>query len=183
MDNLRVEGVILLVALLPGFLCARLIQSFCVRPEQTELDKVTESLLYSFVVYVIFVVMCGSNFPLSVTVAAGNGIQRYDVSLHPKQMVELATIALLVAAFVGFSVTNDVSGRIFRVLRLTQRTSRGSVWSDTFHDLHGVVQVGLKDGRMIMGWLRFYSDEPAEQSVFLERAAWVNPANPGVGKD
>jgi len=175
MEGLKFEGIILLVVLLPGFLCARLIQALCVRPEQTELDKVIESLLYSFVVYVAFAAIFGGSVPVGVQISTEHGVQHYGVELHAKPLLQLASISLLLALIVGFIITNDLSGRLFRKLRLTQKTTRSSVWSDTFHDLRGVVHVGLSDGRRVMGWLRYYSDEPKDASLFLEKAAWVNP--------
>jgi hypothetical protein len=50
MEKLGFEGLAILLILLPGFLCAGLIQALCVRPTQTEFDKVWEALLYGFVV-------------------------------------------------------------------------------------------------------------------------------------
>lgn len=173
MESLKFEGLILLLVLLPGFLCARLIQALCVRPQQTELDKIIESLLYSFVVYVAFVALFGGSIPVGVQISSENGIQHYGVELHAKPLLQLAVISLLLALMVGFVVTNDVSGWVFRKLRVTQKTTRSSVWSDVFHDLRGVVHVELGDGRRLMGWLHYYSDEPKDGSLFLEKAAWV----------
>ena len=63
MEKVGFEGLAILLILLPGFLCAGLIQALCVRPNQTELDKVWEALLYSFVVYVVFVCLVGPAMP------------------------------------------------------------------------------------------------------------------------
>ncbi len=57
--------------------------------------------------------------------------------------------------------------------RFVSRSSRSSVWSDAFHDRGGVLQVELGDGRRVIGWLRYYSDEPQDSSLFLEKANWV----------
>ena len=35
------------------------------------------------------------------------------------------------------------------------------------------MQIGLKDGRMVRGWLRCYSDEAEDSTFFLEAATWV----------
>jgi hypothetical protein len=43
-----------------------------------------------------------------------------------------------------------------------------------FHTLGGTVQVGLGDGRTIRGWLRCYSDEPEDGTLFLEAASWID---------
>jgi hypothetical protein len=36
------------------------------------------------------------------------------------------------------------------------------------------VQIQLKDGRMVRGWLRCYSDEPEDSTFFLEAVSWVD---------
>jgi len=173
MGGLKFEAMAVLLVLLPGFLCARIVQSLCVRPEQTELDKIIESLLYSFVVYVAFVTLFGGAAPVGFQIHTDNGVQHYAIELHAKPLVQLAAIACLLALLVGFTATNDISGWVFRKLRLTQKTTRSSVWSDVFHELHGVVHVELGDSRRVIGWLRYYSDEPKDASLFLEKAAWI----------
>jgi hypothetical protein len=59
------------------------------------------------------------------------------------------------ALAIGGIVTNDLSGILFRRLKLTQRTTRSSVWSDVFHERGRVLEVELGDGRRIIGWLRW----------------------------
>lgn len=177
MEKLGFEGLAILLILLPGFLCAGLTQTLCVRSTQTELDKVVEALLYSFVVYVTFVWLVGPAVPVSLQVREVNGAQQYAIALQPKALAQLTFIAVVLALAVGGIVTNDLSGKLFRKLRLTQRTSRGSVWGDTFHDYGGVILVELGDGRRVEGWVRYYSDEPTPASLFLEQAAWVTDDN------
>jgi hypothetical protein len=63
---------------------------------------------------------------------------------------------------------------ILRFLRLTERTSRESVWNDAFITLGGTVQVGLEDGRMLIGLVDRYSDSDGERSLFLKNAGWVD---------
>lgn len=177
MEKLGFEGLAILLILLPGFLCSGLIQLLCVRPDQTEFDKVREALLYSFIIYVIFLGTHGSAAPVSLDVSEKNGAQSYSVQIEFVPVAWLALISITIAVGVGIVVTNDFSGKAFRKIRASQRTSRNSVWSDTFHEFSGVVQVELGDGRRIMGWLRYYSDEPEPSSIFLEKAAWITPDN------
>jgi hypothetical protein len=173
MPQIGVEAFAVLLILLPGFLCARIVQSLCVRPKQTELDKVIEALLYTLLVYALFVILTGNQIPVSLTVETLNGRQRYALQTEPKKLVLLIVIPLGLALLIGWDSTNDLSGRVFRKLRLTQRTTRSSVWSDVFHEVSGIAQIELEDGRSLMGWISYYSDEPEDASVFLEKAAWI----------
>jgi len=173
MEKLGIEGLSALLILLPGFLCARVVQWLCVRTKQSDLDKIVESLIYSFVVYLSFVAFFGRTLPVHLLTKQNGATIQYDVEVQPKPLGELAAISIAIALSVGGIVTNDLSGRLFRKLRLTQRTTRSSVWSDAFHDTGGQIQVELGDGRRVIGWLRYYSDQPKDASLFLEKAAWV----------
>jgi hypothetical protein len=183
MPQLGSQALLALLVLLPGFLCAQIVRTCCVRPKQTEFDKVIEALVYTFVVYVVFALIAGPELPLALKTETINQVQHFGIEFQRKRLLILSIIPFVLAFLIGLDRTNDISGRIFRKMRATQRTTRSSVWSDTFHELHGVIQTELKDGRRVMGWLRFYSDEPGDASLFLERAAWVNEKNELVPVD
>ena len=173
MERLGFEALSAFMILLPGFLCARVVHLLYVKPEQTDLDKVIESLIYSFLVYLIFLSAFSHVLPVRLLTQQSQGVTVYDVQLQFKPLAQLAIIATALGLALGGIITNDLTGKLFRKLRITQRTTRSSVWSDAFHDTGGVVQVQLGDGRQLMGWLRYYSDEPKDSSLFLEKAAWV----------
>ena len=174
MPELGLEALSVLLILLPGFLCARIVQALCVRANLTELDKVIEALLYSFVIYVVFALFV-DGFPVALRVESVGEIKRYTIESKPLAFLILGGVALACALLVSVSTTNDLHGKLLRNLRITQQTARSSVWSDVFHQLGGYVQVELVDGRNILGWLRYYSDTPEESTLYLEDAAWIGP--------
>jgi hypothetical protein len=73
----------------------------------------------------------------------------------------------------GVVRSKDLALGLLRKWEMTERTSRESVWNDVFSNLNGTAQVGLHDGRNLIGWVGRYSDSGDEHSVFLERASWV----------
>jgi hypothetical protein len=79
----------------------------------------------------------------------------------------------IVFGFVSAFLIQRDSLRFLRRIRLTDRTTRSSIWNDVLQDIDGVAQVELSDGRSVIGWVAYYSDDPDEASIFLERAAWV----------
>ena len=170
----------ILLVLLPGFLCARIVQALCVRPKQTEADKIIEALLYSFVVYVLFACIFGRSMPVAVNIADIGGVKHYSLDLQLKPLGELIGLATLLGLLIGIVNTNDLSGILFRAMRATQRTTRSSVWSDVFHERSGVVLVELGDGRRVMGWVGHYSDDPDESSLYLRSAAWIDEEGKNV---
>jgi hypothetical protein len=66
-----------------------------------------------------------------------------------------------------------------RWMKVTERTARKTVWNDAFQEVGGMVQVGISGERKVLGWLRYYSDEPEESSLFLESASWVVTSEDG----
>ncbi len=157
-----------------GFLAARTVQSLCVRPTQTELDKIVEAFLYSFLIYVAFVV-CFDRIPLAIVQQSlPDGVSVYRPAVRPQDLLFLLLLGLSLGIKVSASVTNDWHGWAFRRIHATQRTTRSSIWSDVFHDLTCYVQIQFCDGRKIIGWPRYFSDTPEEASLFLENAAWVD---------
>ena len=61
----KVEAFGLLLVLLPGFLCAYVVQSLAMRRQQTEADKVIEALIFSLVLYLATLRWFGYTLPLS----------------------------------------------------------------------------------------------------------------------
>lgn len=153
-----VEALSILLILLPGFLCARIVQSFFVRPQQTEVDKFVEALIYSFVIYVLF----------AITFHGTTG----DLT-EPLHLAVLAAYSMILGLLASAALTNDWVGRVLRRLGVTQRTSNASIWNDVFRSCGGYVLVELADGRLVIGWVRYFSDRDEEPSLFLEDASWV----------
>lgn len=186
MEGLGFEALAVLLVLLPGFLAARLVHSFCFRPDQTELDKIVEALIYSFVVYVVFIAVF-KNAPIFVIEHdLPNSSHSYSLSLKPLDFAYLLVIAVILALLVSLSITNDLHMRVARSLKFTERTSRPTIWNDVFYGNSGFVQVQFQDGRRILGEILFFSDTPEEASLFLGQAAWVGTDNattdiPGPG--
>ena len=174
MGDIGFEALAVLLILLPGFMAARIVQSLCVRPFQTELDKIIEALLYSFIIYVIFAAVSG-RFPLKISEETlTDGRRLISPIVRPNDLLALAGMSVAVALLVSASITNDLHAGILRKLRVTQRTTRSSVWSDVFHELSYYVQVQFSDGKRVIGWPKYYSDTPEESSLFLENASWID---------
>ncbi len=54
MEGLGFETLEVLLILLPGFLSSAIHSSLTIRKERTELEKVVEALVYSFVLWVVW---------------------------------------------------------------------------------------------------------------------------------
>jgi hypothetical protein len=163
-------GVVLL--LLPGFLTAEVVRMLSARPDRTEFDKVLHAFIYSFIVYVAFSGL-GGQFPASLHAQANTSGEDYFVVPLFVPLLELLFLAVLLGVVFALALNHDFPLALLRKWRITQRTLRTSVWIDTFNSFSGYVQVELADGRIVIGWLRFFSDTPEESALFLEDAAWI----------
>jgi hypothetical protein len=175
MPELKFDTVVILVILLPGFLAARLNQHLRSVRDQSEFDKVIEALLYSFVTYILYSFFARS-FPVSLVAEREGETVRYHLKSDPSHLLIFASIAVLLSIVLSFASNHDLFGRLFRALNVSRRSWRDTIWSDVFHNFGEAVQVELSDSRMVMGWLKYFSDTPDQSSLFLEKACWVDAA-------
>lgn len=165
----------ILLILLPGFAAAYIVQLLALRGSQTDFDKVIEASLYSLLIYSAFMVANSGALPFDLAPPKLPGTETLIV-WHPKQLLALAAIALGFA-LAATSYINLDGNRIFRWLKLTERTSRRSIWNDIFQaeaKQDQVVQVELEGGRSLIGLLSYYSDAAEECSIYLKQASWVD---------
>jgi Family of unknown function (DUF6338) len=172
MTEFKPEALTVLIILLPGFLAAKLEQRLTIKGERTEFDKIIDALLYSFLSYILYSSFTKS-FPFDIRDTVTAQGHEYAIITNAGLLAVLASIAIALAILKSYLINRDMFGKLFRTLRISQKTWRDSTWSDVFHTYGEAVQVQLSDGRSVMGWLKHYSDDAEEGCIFLERAAWV----------
>jgi hypothetical protein len=158
------QTLIALLVLLPGFVSARIVRALSAQGQQSELERVTEALIFSFINYVIYIACFGSSLPIEWSPA---------FQVHRWRVLFLLIMACGLGTFWGMVRSKDLAMRLLRALGITERTSRESIWNDVFSTISGTAQVGLKDGRNLIGWIGRYSDSGGERSLFLESAFWI----------
>ena len=177
----------ILLILLPGFAAAYILQLLALRGTQTDFDKTVEACLYSILIYAAFVLFAHGALPFDLVPPKPPATDA-TIVWHPSRLLGLAAITL-VFSLLGVAYTNLDGNWIFRKLKLTERTTRRSIWNDIFQKeakAIQVVQVELTDGRSILGILTYYSDAADDCSVYIEQATWVDAAGgktpiPGPG--
>jgi MFS family permease len=158
------QTLVALLVLLPGFVSARIARSLSAQAQQSEHERVIEALIFSFFTYVVYVLLFGTNLPIE-------WLPTFQV--HRWRVVFLAIMACGLGVLWGVIRSKDLALRLLRRWKLTERTSRESVWNDVFSSIQGSAQIGLHDGRNLIGWIGRYSDSGGERSIFLESASWV----------
>jgi len=166
----KIEALGILLLLLPGFLCAYIAQRLAARRDRTELDKVIQALIFSFVLYMVSWPFFGYTLPIAWKMQSDGS---FRISVHYPHLVVLFLLSVLFGIAYAVNINYDWSLTLLRKLSITERTARSSIWNDTFLSAGGFVQVDMKDGRRVTGWVRDYSDDAADCSIFLEEAAWI----------
>lgn len=173
MNNLA--GIHILLVLLPGFLTAQIVSFLTVTSQRSELDKVIEALVYSFIIYAACVLILG--FPalgiLTVEVPADAAVLQNSLASAKWNIALTLAMSIVLGLAVSWLVTNDWLTSVLRKFGVTARSSRASVWSDVFHTVDGYALIEFTDGRRLRGWPQHFSDTPEEASLFLTQAAWI----------
>jgi hypothetical protein len=167
----KVEALAILFVLLPGFLCAYIAQSLAVRRQQTDTEKVIEALIFSLILYLITLPFFGFTLPLHWQAGPGN---TYQIVANYHHLLSLFALSVAFGTLYAANINHDWLMSLMRLAHVTERTARTSIWNDAFQEISGWVQVGFEDGTQIRGWVRYYSDESGDCSLFLERATWID---------
>jgi hypothetical protein len=170
----KAEALGILLVLLPGFASAYLVQLLAARRKQSELDKIIEALIFSLFIYLITLPFFGYSLPIAWHPGNAQHSDSWQIFVVWPHLLVLALLAVVLGALYAASINHNWLTAPFRWLRVSERSARSSVWNDVFSDLRGFVQVGLSDGRSVIGWIRNYSDEDETTELFLEDAAWVD---------
>lgn len=177
----------ILLILLPGFFILRIEQALSFKTVESNLDKITHALFYSFFIYALNSIF---NQPLVSWTIKAIDAKTQSVTINAETgLISLFIISVALGGIVGFLKTHDYHMKIARKLSITRRTSRPSIWQDVFHDKYQqkkeepkeeeeakgpYVMVHLTDGRMIYGWPEYFSDDYREGPVlFVTDAQWV----------
>jgi len=156
--------------LLPGFAAAYVVQFLVTRRTQTDMERMIEALLYSFVIYVLYMPFNGGRLPFHIV---KDSIGHEDTVLwEPGNLMLLAAItfslSLAVIAYFRhdgnrifrlFDTQNSTVSRRLNWLKLTERTTRNSIWNDILETefvAGQFIQVELSDGRSFLGVVHYY---------------------------
>src|SRR5579863_2151339 len=164
----------LFLILLPGFSAAYVVQALATRRQQSDLERIIEALVFSFIIYVCYVPINGGRLPFAI-VQDPSGKSEDTVVWQPAQLAWLVAITT-VFTLLGVVYARIDGNRFLRFFKITERTTNNSIWNDIFeHEAtrDQIVQVELGDKRSVLGVLLYYSDAAEDCSLFLKQASWV----------
>ena len=177
--NITTESLLVFILLMPGFVSSAVLNTIIVRPKKERTANVVEALVFSFVVYSILATF--DYGPVYFKLTEANG---YQPVVNPDSLPYAIILAVTIALLFGLSSTQDWHMRILRAMKITTRTARVNTWLDVFMDVFmdrenssnrvGGIVVTYRDGRRLSGWPSYYSDDPEEGLLYIERPAWID---------
>jgi hypothetical protein len=133
-------------------LLRHIVQLLALRQSRTDLDKVIEECLYSFIIYSLFV-LYGHGLPFSV-IPAKPPVTETTITWNREKLLVLCMITAAVAIAAALYVNLD-GNWLFRKIRVTERTARRPF------------------GTM---YFSYYSDAAEDCSIYLSQAS----SGPGI---
>ena len=173
--ELTYETANMLMLLMPGLLSSSLFNLLRRKQGLTSFDKIIESFLFAFLIYIALNLTYGWE-PLAQAKKVGTDVV-YTFSADTCLIMLTIVYSVALPLIWGAVVHYDWHMKLFRALKLTDRTSRDTAWDDVFTDEKRFVTVHLKDDRRISGWPLYYSNNKDEGFIYLSQSAWLNDNN------
>ena len=162
------EALQILIFLIPGFISSTILNALVVRKKKGTLAKIVESLIFSLFIYTFYSLVVNKS-PIALLDVGGLTTFSYD----GKAFLLLFGFSFIIPLILGFLTVKDYHMKFARFLKLSKRTSRGSVWFDVFYEQETHIIINFSNGRRIFGWPMYYSDDPDYQYIYLDKPSWV----------
>ena len=122
MTNIGFEAGVVLLLLLPGFISARIIQLFCPKSKKSEFEWVTDALIHTFIVVVLYSI-CVRGLPLHLNTWVEDKTTRYDVDVLRLRLLLLLGLAVLWGSVVTVCKNRDFPWKWLRDWGATQQSA------------------------------------------------------------
>lgn len=166
------EALNILFLLIPGFISEKILDVLITRKKVDQLSKFVEALIFSFLIYALTAITYKWQ-PLVQINYSGENI-KYNLSTNYEIIIITLLFSILLPFIFGALIHNDLHTKLFRFLRITDKTSRISVWQDVFLNEKKNLVITLNDNRRIFGWPMYYSHEKENSHIYLYDPAWID---------
>ncbi|MEX0730267.1 MAG: DUF6338 family protein [Aquisalimonadaceae bacterium] len=169
--NISVEALNILFLLMPGFISSRVLDAVITRKSSSISEKIIEALIFSFLIYAISSLVFNWA-PLFIAETTQHAVI-YTFSKDYWLISSVLFHSLALPLILGAIIHHDLHTALFRSLKVTDKTSRSSVWQDVYVSEKRHVVVHLNDGRRIYGWPMYFSHDPTDSFIYLFQPAWI----------
>lgn len=165
------QAIQILVFLFPGALVELIVSALHPGKEKDKLRFTIMALAYSLLLQIISTSTGDLDthfYSTTVTVAD------VDKTIPIQITTYTAFLALLVSIIVAVLYKFDIPMRIFRAIKLTEKTVHSSSWADIFTSYSGYITINFDDGTRLRGVLHHYSDSKDEGMFSVCHPAWID---------
>jgi len=163
------QAIQIFIFLIPGFISSKFLDSLVIRKQdQKELASIVDALILSMVIYTIYSL---TGLPSPITLDQANS--QFSYNYDAKSFVILLGISILLPMLLAFVANNDLHMKLARIFRITNKTSRLSVWHDIFYDKNPLVIIDFADERRLFGWVEHFSDDPDKPYLYIAQPQWI----------
>lgn len=164
----------ILLILLPGFAASSILRSLTTRAKQTDFGQVIDACLFSLLIYATYVAVTAGEMPFTVQRISQSSTD-FVIAWARWRLALLAVLTIVIALLAAVYINKD-GNRMLRRVKVTERTTRHSIWNDVFESVASqrqIVQVELEGERSVLGVLSYYSDDAEDCSIYIRQASWV----------
>lgn len=173
--ELTLQTINILFFLIPGFIASFIIDSIIVRKELTPTSRIIESLIFTFLIYIIVSIF--TSIELFAQINENNGEIHFKLNVNWDFLSVLLIVTVTLPIIFGAILFYDLHLRFLRWIRITDKTSRDTTWQDVFIEQKRYIVIHHTDGRRIFGWPLYYSNIPENGYIYLYEPAWINETN------
>jgi hypothetical protein len=167
MEDLSVELVKLLQALLPGFLTAWIFYALTAHRKPDKFERVVQALVFTSIIQVVVILL------RELLYRIGSNAWAIGDWTNESQFIWSWSFALLLGLLFSYCTLQDTIHRHLREWGFTTKTSHPTQWFATFKDTKTDIILNMKSGRRIKGWPFEYPDHPDEGQFVLCDASWL----------
>jgi len=173
--NLTAQTLNLLTFFFPGLIASAVLNVARPRGSADGLQRLIEAILFTVTIAAIVPLL------LSIvdlqTVLQPLTLETERLSVRPGGWPTFAlstVLAVLLPLPIAAILSRDRHMRLLRWLRISDRSSRESTWSQVFGEQGDrFVVVHLNDGRRLQGYPMYYSETQEEGVLYLDQPAWI----------
>jgi len=153
MEKVNFESLLLLLFLIPGFLSI---------------------IIYNNLIYLSTALITGFFLVKGVTINDAQGTSQITWEYDRVSIFVTIVLSILLPILMGYLNRYDLPLQFLRKIKVTNRTGRPSIWLDVFYDLKRGIIVHMKDGRRLVGWPQYFSNNIGPGPLYLTHPSWIN---------
>ena len=145
------QALIILTFLVPGFISMAFLDMLTPARKRDDLHKIINALIFSLIVYALYS-LAFHDYPVVLIEKTVGNEKHYELNILRRSVIVILAFSMALPTVFAFLQKYDLHMKLFRKLKVTDKTSRSNVWFDVFTDIKRHVVINFEDGRRLYGW-------------------------------